>query len=105
MTVAQNKSPRSARPYRVVQWATGNIGKRSLRAVIEHPNLSLVGLYVHSEAKAGRDAGELCGIGPVGVKATRNIDEIIALEADCCCTCRKVATSTTSAGCSHPGRM
>lgn len=77
--VAQNKS----RPYRVVQWATGNIGTRSLRAVIEHPNMELVGLYVHSEAKAGRDAGELCGLGSVGVKATRSMDEIIALKADC----------------------
>jgi hypothetical protein len=83
MAVVQDKSHRSARPYRVVQWATGNIGTRSLRAVIEHPSLSLVGLYVHSAAKAGRDAGELCGLGAVGVKATRNIDEIIALKADC----------------------
>lgn len=70
-------------PYKVVQWATGNIGTRSLRAVIEHPNMKLVGLYVHSPQKAGRDAGELCGIGPVGVKATNSIDEIIALHADC----------------------
>src|SRR5262245_37297941 len=83
MTVSQSKTRPSTRPYRVVQWATGNIGKRSLRAVLEHPKLSLVGLYVHSEAKAGRDAGELCGLGTVGVKATRNIDEIIALAADC----------------------
>jgi 2,4-diaminopentanoate dehydrogenase len=45
--------------------------------------MALVGLYVHSESKAGRDAGELCGLGPVGVKATRNIDEIVALGADC----------------------
>lgn len=73
----------SAAPIRVVQWATGNIGTRSLRAVIEHPDMDLVGLYVHSDAKAGRDAGELCGIGPVGIKATRSIDEIIALRADC----------------------
>ena len=43
---------------RVVQWATGNIGMRSLRAVIEHPRFRLAGVYVHSEAKAGRDAGE-----------------------------------------------
>jgi 4-hydroxy-tetrahydrodipicolinate reductase len=70
-------------PYRVVQWATGNIGSRSLRTVIEHPNLSLVGLYVHSEAKAGRDAGELCGLPEVGVSATRDIDEVVALRADC----------------------
>lgn len=71
------------RKYRVVQWATGNVGTRSLRAVIEHPNMTLVGVYVHSEAKAGRDAGELCGLGPIGVKATRSIDDIIALKPDC----------------------
>ena len=70
-------------PYQVVQWATGNIGTRALRAVIEHPNMRLVGLYVHSEAKAGRDAGELCGLAPVGVTATRSIDDIVALGADC----------------------
>jgi 4-hydroxy-tetrahydrodipicolinate reductase len=69
--------------YRVVQWATGNIGMRSLRAVIEHPRLRLVGLYVHSEAKAGRDAGELCGLQPIGVQATRSIEDILALKADC----------------------
>ena len=69
--------------YRVVQWATGNIGLRSLRAVIEHPQLELVGVYVYSEAKAGKDAGELCGLGPVGVAATRSVDEIIDLRPDC----------------------
>jgi 4-hydroxy-tetrahydrodipicolinate reductase len=73
----------SSAPYRVVQWATGNVGLRSLRAVIEHPDLELVGLYVYSEAKAGKDAGELCGLPPVGVAATRDIDEILALEPDC----------------------
>lgn len=74
---------RRAAPYRVVQWATGNIGLRALRTVIEHPRLSLVGLYVYSEDKAGRDAGELCGLGPVGVKATRDIEDVIALRPDC----------------------
>jgi 4-hydroxy-tetrahydrodipicolinate reductase len=69
--------------YRVVQWATGNIGTRSLRMVIEHPDLELVGLYVHSPAKAGKDAGELSGGDPIGVKATGSIDEIIALRPDC----------------------
>jgi 4-hydroxy-tetrahydrodipicolinate reductase len=67
----------------VVQWATGNIGARALRTVIEHPHMTLAGLYVHSEAKAGRDAGEFCGLGKVGVAATRNIDDILALGADC----------------------
>jgi 4-hydroxy-tetrahydrodipicolinate reductase len=70
-------------PYRVVQWATGNIGLRSLQAVIEHPDLELVGLYVYSDAKAGKDAGELCGLPPVGVAATRDIDQILALHPDC----------------------
>ena len=69
--------------YRVVQWATGNIGLRSLRAVIDHPDLELVGLYVYSEDKAGRDAGELCGTEPTGVLATRDMAEILALQPDC----------------------
>ena len=70
-------------PYRVVQWATGNIGLRSLRATIKHPELELVGLYVYSDTKAGRDAGELCGLPPVGVRATQDIDEVLALRPDC----------------------
>ena len=74
---------RDGRPYRVVQWATGNVGSHALRAIVQHPQMTLVGLYVHSESKAGRDAGELCGIGATGIKATRNIDDIIALKPDC----------------------
>jgi hypothetical protein len=70
-------------PLRVVQWATGNIGTRSLRAVLEHPSLSLAGVYVHSPEKAGRDAGELCGLGASGVTATGDIDRIADLGADC----------------------
>ncbi len=70
-------------PYRVVQWATGNIGTRAMRTVIEHPRMQLVGVYVHGEAKVGRDAGELAGLDPIGIRATRDIDAIIALEPDC----------------------
>ena len=70
-------------PLRVVQWATGNIGTRSLRAVIEHPDLELVGLYVHAADKVGKDAGELCGAEPTGVLATASIDDVLALGADC----------------------
>ena len=69
--------------YRVVQWATGNIGTRSLRAVLEHPDLELVGVYVHSPDKVGRDAGELCGAASTGVAATNDIEDVLALEADC----------------------
>lgn len=69
--------------YRVVQWATGNIGTRALRGVIGHPNLELAGLYVHTPEKAGRDAGDLCGTDPTGVTATTDIDDVLALGADC----------------------
>src|SRR5580698_6847832 len=68
---------------RVVQWATGNIGARSLRGVIEHPELTLAGVYVTSAAKAGKDAGDLCGLPATGVTATNDVDEILALRADC----------------------
>lgn len=81
--VTQNAADPNAATYRVVQWATGNVGTRALRRAIEHPGLELVGLYVHSAEKLGRDAGEIAGLGPVGVKATNNIDDIIALKPDC----------------------
>ena len=68
---------------RVVQWATGNIGARSLRGVIEHPELTLAGVYVTSAAKAGKDAGDLCGLPATGVIATNDVDKILALNADC----------------------
>ena len=68
---------------RVVQWATGNIGTRSLQAVIEHPDLELVGLHVHSADKAGKDAGALCGLPPTGVVATTDIEAVLALAPDC----------------------
>jgi 2,4-diaminopentanoate dehydrogenase len=71
------------RGYRVVQWATGTIGARALRAVIEHPRMSLAGVYVHGQHKVGRDAGELCGAESTGVTATANIDEIVGLRPDC----------------------
>jgi 4-hydroxy-tetrahydrodipicolinate reductase len=75
--------PDPNKSYKVVQWATGRIGGSSLRELISSPQFELVGVYVHSEAKEGRDAGELCGLPPVGVAATRDIDAIIALKPDC----------------------
>jgi 4-hydroxy-tetrahydrodipicolinate reductase len=69
--------------HRVVQWATGNIGTRSLRSVIEHPGMELAGVWVHAPDKSGRDAGELCGMPATGVVASHDVDEIVALGADC----------------------
>ena len=71
--------------YRVIQWGTGNVGTFSLRCIIDHPELELVGVCVHSDTKAGKDAGELCGASPVGIRATNDVDAILALDADCVC--------------------
>ena len=68
---------------RVVQWTTGNVGRRSVRAVVARPDLELVGCYAWSADKVGRDAGELCGIEPVGVGATNDVDALLALKPDC----------------------
>lgn len=68
--------------YRIIQWATGSMGKSCLRAVIDHPDLELVGLWVYNESKAGKDAGDIAHRNPTGVIATRNMDEIMALDAD-----------------------
>ena len=71
--------------YRVIQWSTGNVGIASLCCIIRHPDLELVGLWVHSPEKAGKDAGELCGLDPVGVAATNDADALLAVDADCVC--------------------
>jgi 2,4-diaminopentanoate dehydrogenase len=68
---------------RVIQWATGNVGRHAVAAVHTHPDLELVGALVYAEAKAGRDVGEICGIGDVGVITTASMEEIVALDADC----------------------
>ena len=70
-------------PLRVVVWATGWIGSIAIGAVRHRPDLELVGVWVHSPEKVGADAGELAGIGPIGLAATNDVDELLALEADC----------------------
>src|SRR5712692_1392906 len=74
-----------AQRYRVIQWGTGQTGVHALRSIIAHPDLELVGVWVHSEEKDGKDAGQLCGIEPVGVRATTDIDSLLSLSADCVC--------------------
>lgn len=69
--------------YRVVQWATGNVGRNAIEGVLAHPELELVGALTYDPAKAGRDVGEICGIDPVGVTATADVDEVLAIDADC----------------------
>ncbi len=73
----------SQKTYRVIQWATGTVGKATLRHFIENPVLDLVGVYVTNPDKVGRDAGDLVGLPATGVIATNDAEAIVAIEADC----------------------
>ena len=68
---------------RVVQWTTGNVGKQSVAALAGNPAFELVGCYAWSPEKVGRDVGELCGLAPLGVYATDDVDALLALRPDC----------------------
>ncbi len=70
-------------PKRVVVWSTGGVGSNAIRAITRRPDLELVGVWVHTVEKVGRDVGELAGIDPVGLVATSDADALIALAPDC----------------------
>ncbi|MFC7496749.1 MULTISPECIES: diacylglycerol kinase [unclassified Nocardioides] len=71
-------------PYRVVVWSTGTVGRHAIKGIDAHPDLELVGVWVSSPAKDGRDAGELAELGrELGVLATTDTDALLALEPDC----------------------
>lgn len=71
---------------RVIQFGTGFVGHFALRAILSHPELELVGVWVHGDAKRGLDAGELAGTSATGIQATQDIDALLALGADCLCS-------------------
>ena len=69
---------------KVIQWGAGYTGALSLRYILNNSNLELVGLYCFTESKEGRDAAEIAGLDQTsGVKATRDVDALLATEADC----------------------
>ena len=70
-------------PIRTVVWSSGGVGSIAIAAVAGRPDLELVGVWVHSPDKVGRDAGELAGGKPLGVAATNDADALIALSPDC----------------------
>jgi len=69
--------------YRVIQWAAGGVGRAAMEGVIAHPDLELVGCWVHAESKDGVDVGTLLGRDQIGVAATADIDALLAVDADC----------------------
>lgn len=75
-------------PLRVVVWSTGTVGRHAIAGVDRHPDLELVGVWVSSAEKDGRDAGELAGLGrDLGVAATTDRDALLALRPDCIVHC------------------
>jgi hypothetical protein len=69
-------------PKRVVVWGTGFVGKMVIAEIVTHPAFELVGVGVANPDKVGRDAGEICGIAPLGFAATDDVDVLIALAPD-----------------------
>jgi hypothetical protein len=72
-----------AEPLRVVVWATGWIGRIAIEAIHRRPDLELTGVWVHSAEKVGADAGDLAGIGPIGVAASGDAEALLAQRPDC----------------------
>jgi len=61
----------SEKKYRVIQWATGTVGKAALKYWIENPLIELVGVFVTNPDKA------------TGIIATNDADALLAVDADC----------------------
>lgn len=69
---------------RVAQIGTGNVGAHALRHLITDARFDLVGVWVSSPAKAGKDAAELVGLDDsTGVATTTDLDEVLAARPDC----------------------
>jgi 4-hydroxy-tetrahydrodipicolinate reductase len=67
---------------RVIVWGTGFVGKAVLRSLLGHPEYEIVGVLVNDPEKDGRDIGDILGIGPTGLLATRDVETTLALPAD-----------------------
>lgn len=68
--------------WKVIVWGTGRVGRSALISILQRPELELVGVFVYSDSKLGLDAGDLCGLGRTGIKATNIPEEIYKMDAD-----------------------
>ena len=69
---------------RVAQIGTGNVGRHALTGILANPQFELAAVWVSSKEKAGLDAAELVdSTEPTGIKATSDLDEVIAAKPDC----------------------
>jgi hypothetical protein len=77
--------------YRVIHVGTGYTGSIVLRQILRSSRLKLVGHLVHSPDKVGTDSAELVDQPAVGVVATDNLEDLLALDADCVTYCAAVS--------------
>ena len=75
-------TPSTKLTKRVVVWGTGFVGRMVIPEIVRHPAFELVGVGVSNPDKVGKDAGDICGIGPVGVAATDDVEALIGLRPD-----------------------
>src|SRR3990170_4576481 len=67
--------------YRVIQYGVGAIGAGVVRALVEAGG-RLVGAIDSAPDKAGRDVGEVAGVGPLGVLVSPSSEVVLAAGAD-----------------------
>jgi 2,4-diaminopentanoate dehydrogenase len=73
---------------RVAHIGTGNVGRLALTGLITNPQFELTGVCVSSQAKVGKDAGELAGLDVhTDVAATNDLDTVLADKPDCAVYC------------------
>jgi hypothetical protein len=69
---------------KVAAIGTGNVGIHALAHLIIDPRFELTAVWVSSDSKAGKDAGELAGLDiSTGISATNDLDAILAAKPDC----------------------
>lgn len=73
---------------RVIHIGTGNVGRLALAHVIADPRFDLVGVWVSTPSKVGRDAADLAGVAEAtGVTATSDLAALLAAQPDCAIYC------------------
>ncbi|HET7742806.1 diacylglycerol kinase [Mycolicibacterium sp. 624] len=71
-------------PIKVAAIGTGNVGQHALTQLINDPRFELTAVWVSSDSKKGKDAGELAGLDiETGIIATTDLDDVLATEPDC----------------------
>ncbi|MCW2650443.1 MAG: diacylglycerol kinase [Mycobacterium sp.] len=73
---------------RVAHVGTGNVGRLALTELISHPAFELTAVCVSSDAKVGKDAGELAGLDVLtGIAATKDLQGLLAAKPECVVYC------------------